>query len=303
MSAAASGESVLSGIHPVRGCSRGFLGVGGLAAAVCLPSSTGSGTQCPSPTDMGVLCSIPFSTCSWLPRGSHQPRSQGQLRDTGCPQPDLSPGEGMEPEAGWCWQSAGLGWDGRATRAIQPHTREQHPHPMAQGSSAVSGDRGVTPVPAGWVHHQPGCVSFPGTAHGVVVTLLTQTHLGVGLCPAHLSANLGTTKAIGRGCGECLVMGTPGHAGPPLCPALPQGWTHRVPLGFGISPRSVGTRLPTAHPSSWGSALSSISWSSLPVDQRLWQGLVSCFVSQFYSHRVIAVNKTWMNRMEMFQFL
>lgn len=65
-------------------------------------------------------------------------------------------------------------------------------------------------------------------------------------------------------------MGTPGHAGPPLCQALPQGC---VPLGFGIPARSVGTRLPTAHPSSWGSALSSISWSSLLVIRgsgRVW---------------------------------
>lgn len=75
-------------------------------------------------------------------------------------------------------------------------------------------------------------------------------------------------KAVGRDCGEYLLMGTSGHAGPPLCPALPQGWTHCEPLGLGLSARTVGTRLATGHPSSEGSALRSISWSSLTVDQR-----------------------------------
>lgn len=137
MSTATSGESVLSGVQPVRGCSRGFWGVGGLAAAVCLPGRTGSDTQCPSPMDMGVLCSIPFSTCSWLPWGSHQLRSQGELRGTGCSQPDLSPGEGMEPEAGRCWAGSRvvLGWDGRAW-GHQGHTA---PHPWA--ASTLDGPR------------------------------------------------------------------------------------------------------------------------------------------------------------------
>lgn len=182
MSTAASGESVLSGVQPVRGCSWGSLGVGGLAAAVQ------DRQRHPSPTDMGVLCSIPFSTCSWLPWGVSSAQIPGPAEGHGLlsAQPDLSPGEGMEQQAGRCWagSSLGLGVAGhRATRAIQPHTRGQHPHSMTQGSSAVSGDRGVTPVPAGWDHHQPGCVSSLGTAHGVVVTFIAQIHPGVVSCP------------------------------------------------------------------------------------------------------------------------
>lgn len=86
-----------------------------------------------------------------------------------------------------------------ATRAIQPHRHGQQPHPMAQVSSTGSGDRGVTPVPAGWDHHQPRCVSSLGTVHVVVVTLIAQTRSGVGLCPAHISANLGRCQSRWKG--------------------------------------------------------------------------------------------------------
>lgn len=230
MSTAAGGKSALSGILSVTGCSRGSLGGWGLTAVVCLPSRTGSGTRCPSPTAMGVPCSIPLSKCSWLPWGSHQPSFQGQLRGTGCSQAVLSPREGMEPEAGRCWAGSSLGthgeWAGMAehgaTRAIQPHRHGQQPHPMAQVSSTGSGDRGVTPVPAGWDHHQPRCVSSLGIVHVVVVTLIAQTRSGVGLCPAHISANLGRCQSRWKGLwGVCAD----GHLRACRTPSVPSSAT------------------------------------------------------------------------------
>lgn len=104
---------------------------------MCPPSRTGSGTRCPIPTDMGVLGSIPFSTCSWLPWGSHHSCSQGQLRGTGCSQPVLNPGKRMELGAGWCWAGISLGT--HEDRAGVARGDQGHPAPHGWAASTPDG--------------------------------------------------------------------------------------------------------------------------------------------------------------------
>lgn len=148
------------------------------------------------------------------------------------------------------------------------------------------GDRGATPP------RQDGTITSHVVVHPRLLLMVSWAPSSprpvlVWGCvlPTSLPSSAGA-KAIGRDCGGNLGMGTPGEH--TVCP-------------FGIPARSVGTRLATAHPDP--GALLRVHQSSLPVHQRLRHGSVSCSVSPFYNHQVLAVNKTWMSRMEMFQFL
>lgn len=55
--------------------------------------------------DRSVLCSIPFSVCSWQPQGSCHRSSYSQLGGMGCSQPVLNPGckggLGHHPQHAW----------------------------------------------------------------------------------------------------------------------------------------------------------------------------------------------------------
>lgn len=113
----------------------------------------------------------------------------------------------------------------------QPRVPGQHPPPIARGSITEWGQRGHP------------CGSRLGPSQAVLFHPWMSWSLSslrpVLLCPAHISAKLSSCQTHWEG-----LWGPPGHAGPPLCPALQQGWTHRVSLGFASLPGVWGQAFP-----------------------------------------------------------
>lgn len=243
MSRAASGESVLGGFGRA-GAALG--GVGGLRQL-----------QCSSPMDMGAV-QHPLLHVLLLPEGLITPVPR---RGTGCSEPVLSPGEGMEPETGWCWAGSRLGTRGEHSPGYQGsiHTPWQHPpsmaqprvpghHPPSMAQPGVPGQHPPTMARGSsteWGQRGHPCVSRLGPSQAVLFhpwMSWSLSSLRPVPCP-HLCQAQQLPNPLGG------VVGAPRACGAPSVPSSAAGMdTPGVP-GLCIPARSVGPGfpLPTPH--------------------------------------------------------